>query len=315
MRALTGLTLLAAATVAPPVLATEYLAGTADDDTIVYGELVVRVMYGQCYYYVSYGPGVCVFERDDSIPYRGALVAVAAWADPDAHPLGIFGDPSGGGYGADVVYAADQFGESFVTCGSYGGLTWYVAIEHTFHGVGLPCSYVTTDATFPEDATLEIWGDGPTVQYGQGDFIYGWNNDDALQGGGGGDTIHGGGGNDSLYGGFDGDWLYGDSCSLAGTEYFYGGNYDDGADALIGGTGGCNAEMYGGGGPDWLIGTDYDDVMDGGPGDKDHVEGNGGDDELSGGTGSYDECYGGDGDYDTCYYSPSCEERFDCELP
>jgi Ca2+-binding RTX toxin-like protein len=212
-------------------------------------------------------------------------------------------------YGADRIYPADHYAEPYIYCGYYGGIYWYVTIDHRFWGVYDPCDDYYFDVTFPADATMEIWGDGGTISGGTADWLYGWDNADYIRGGGGGDLIHGAAGNDSMNGDYGGDTIYGDTCS-SGTEYFQGGG-DAGSDKLYGATGGCDAHMYGGDGGDELHGTDQGDVLDGEAGWKDHVLGYGGNDELWGGSGGDDICDGGN-DTDTCH--ACCEPPlYNCE--
>ena len=298
---------------APTARAVEYLEGSSGSDTIVYGVLVLRVYHGGCYGYAVYGPGICVFAKSGTWPYRGSLRSVQAWTSPDSYPLGLRGDSVDDG-AADYIYpATTDWGSSYVYCGSYAGMYWYVATDYYFDGTGA-CEEEDADAEFDPAAQMEIWGDGDDVSLGADDDIYGWTGNDVLQGCGGADFVTGGAGADWVLGGYGGDTLTAGTCTT-GTEYLVGGDYDTATDSLWGSDGlACENRMSGGPGSDLLTGSAADDILWGGAGDDDTLNGNQGDDELYGGDGSSDQCNGGEGlegeGGDLCDCEPT---EVDCE--
>jgi Ca2+-binding RTX toxin-like protein len=267
----------------------EILYGTPDDDTIVYGDIVIYANWGSCTGFARWGRGICIFDflwTDNAYPYyRGVFHQWGAWSAGAVNPLGIGGDPfEGPTWGSDYIYPADLWTEPYIYCGRSGSAYVYVAMSHTFTPA---CG--DGSAHFPADTQMEIRGDG-TSAYGAGaDHIWGWNNNDTLMGDGGDDVISGMGGADSINGDNGNDFIFAGTCT-SGTEWLYGGFNDAGRDWIEDtDTNACQKRLYGGPGDDTLRGSLNADYLSGGAG-NDYLNGGGGSNTIYGGTGNDTLC-------------------------
>jgi hypothetical protein len=257
-----------------------WIVGTTGDDVLIYG----RILTGSYPFYTIVGTGVCRYSYSGGGCHIGTFQNKTMWFYETDYPLGIMGDPSGGGYGNDYIYSADACSASPIPCGSDYYVSGALRAEATFH----------------------ICGDDCSVSSGDTDSMQGWKNRDILMGGansGGGTEYLGGGyddaGSDCIWGDNGDDKVYGFSCTVGTTEEIFGGS---GEDALYGyhetalnGGNACERKIWGGSGTDIVFGGPGNDQLWGDIDNDDEVHGNNGNDYLYGGSGTGDSCDGGTG--------------------
>lgn len=296
------------------LLSTTFLVGTSAEDYIIYGEIWYHNPTSP--YWFDLGPGICVyvlkgFTHPCDAWKLGSFRYRQLWPAPPSYPLGVQGDPTAGPFARDRIEPADRcFGGASISCGGY---YW---INMT--GVDPGSTYV-------------LLGDNGSVNDGQSDVIYGWNNRDTVYASAGADWIAGEGGSDDLWGDAGADTILGEQCSVGTTEQINGGSEDDiiwgylvddrsggagcprniwgddGRDTLNGGPGsdylsgdaGDDFGLWGGPGDDWLSGYAGNEPQIHGEGGNDVLYGHGGKDGLFGGEGN-DALDGGDDPEDTC---------------
>jgi len=267
--------------------ATEWLEGTDDDDTIVYGSLWTWDFYCvpcypscQCGTYwdrTDRGNGICVFARNDGgTYYRGSPSYVDEW-ELGENPYSLKGDDTSAGNGDDVIYPADYFGEYWIYC------------------VG---AYRIDMGEFPSTKEMRIYGDWSydSSTYGGNDFIFGWNNRDVIYGGHGNDYVYGEDENDYIDGGYGNDYLYQNACNSESedTPMILGGDDTD--------------RLYGSSCDDWLYGENGTDYLYGYAGDEHFFGGNGNDtcgSPWPNPESGYNSCY-------NCEYCNDCDLCGDC---
>lgn len=302
----------------------EVFHGTEGDDTLI-GSDAAESFFGNGGNDYLWGQG-----GDDLLDGGHGDDSLFGGAGDDVVADGQFGDGSGndlldGGEGNDWTHAGDGNDTLVGDVGRdslYGGagtdtvdysarleaLRIYLDGTAGFSGGGASPGSEGDDLLEIENA---IGGAG-------GDVLYGSSGDNQLIGGAGNDQLRGGDGNDTLGGGEGDDWLQGDygADSLSGGEgtdwLDYSAREEDmllSVDAPSGADNGAEGDLIDadienfrtGIGNDVIVGSDADNVIDGGLGNDtisggagdDLLLGNGGNDLLSGQAGD-DILFGGD---------------------